>query len=626
MQMSDRPPAGKAEGGKKSGGAWGFLKNALSNVSVELNVGPSAQRAPSGNPTDPAARMEPVRQDRKETYDEMIYRTTDGRDGQAPMVRVDRERQHVARSLDSRSNGADGAATIPQGGGAPLPDTVRQRMAPRLGADLAEVRVHTGGDSAAAAQGLNAKAFTTGRDVHFAAGQFNPGTPEGDRLIAHELTHTVQAQRSGVQRKADEHEAGAGGVAVSHPDEQPEKEADEVADHVTDSLHGKAEGHAAAAGGHGAGAGEHAAAGGHGGDGKSAAGGQPAAATSAGAGEPASPSATIGAANGDRAAVQRKPISASWVGVGSKIHRRPASAAPAAGARPATTATPSGAAATAGASAAAAAAGPAGAAPAGPVEFTEKTAFAMSGEAHTLTAHYKDGALDVTMASMPRQIQDAINLQRATEQALIPTLHGPAKAEREGALAALNDLESWFNGEEAKIKAVTDPAKRATIGADLKALVTTLKTRVVSVVNTYKMKDFVAKSFGIDQLLTTLDNQVNKELRKHVGAGRVLGDGHNNTATAAEILNARTNNGVAVPYLAAGTQHQTRTTTCLNQMEVVITRLDEIEADFGVHVSAEPLYKEAQKEIAGCKQALTDARGYLAAKGFQVVAGDFKPL
>jgi hypothetical protein len=250
----------------------------------------------------------------------------------------------------------------------------------------------------------------------------------------------------------------------------------------------------------------------------------------------------------------------------------------------------------------------------------------MSGEAHTLTAHYKDGALDVTMASMPRQIQDAINLQRGTEQALIPTLHGPAKAEREGALAALNDLESWFNGEEAKIKAVTDPAKRAAIGADLKALVTTLKTRIVSVGNTYKMKDFVAKSFGIDQFLKTLDNQVNKELRKHLGEPGLLGDGHNNTAAAAEALGARTKNGVAIPYLAGGTQHETRTIDCLRKMNEVIFELDKIEAGFGVHVSAEPLYVEAKKEIAGCEQVRDNPKAYLAARGFQVVAGDFKPL
>ncbi|HWE26772.1 MAG TPA: hypothetical protein VHB97_02165 [Polyangia bacterium] len=62
------------------------------------------------------------------------------------------------------------------------------------------------------------------------------------------------------------------------------------------------------------------------------------------------------------------------------------------------------------------------------------------------------------------------------------------------------------------------------------------------------------------------------------------------------------------------------------KMQEVVAQLDEIEADFGVHVSAEPLYKDAKVEIAGCTQVLADPTGYLTAKGFKVVGGDFRPL
>lgn len=166
-------------GGKKSGGFWGFVNKVLSNVTVDVSIGGApAPRAPHGNPTDPAARMEPVRQDRKETYDEMVYRTTDGRDGQAPMVRVDRERQQVARSLDTRSNGG-GTAAIPQSGGVPLPRDIRARMEPRLGSDLSSVRVGTGGESQQAAAALGAKAFTVGNDVHFGQRAVRAGKQRG---------------------------------------------------------------------------------------------------------------------------------------------------------------------------------------------------------------------------------------------------------------------------------------------------------------------------------------------------------------------------------------------------------------------------------------------------------------
>lgn len=241
-----KPPSSKGgEGGKKSGGGvWGFFDKLLKNVSIEVNVGAPgpAPRTPSGNPTDPVARMDAVRQDRKETYDELVFRSTKGAAGQAPAVRVDRERQHVARSLDQRTKQGPGAAAIPKGGGEPLSKDVRTRMEPTLGADLSDVKVHRASDSAAAAEAMNAKAFAVGSDVHFGSGQYQPGTKEGDRLLAHELTHVVQGQRSGVQRKAetagDESAEHADGAVVSQPHEPAEKEADAVADHATEKLHG----------------------------------------------------------------------------------------------------------------------------------------------------------------------------------------------------------------------------------------------------------------------------------------------------------------------------------------------------------------------------------------------------
>ncbi|HEX4459556.1 MAG TPA: DUF4157 domain-containing protein, partial [Polyangia bacterium] len=239
--MSDRPLPTKTDPAKKSGGIWERFKAAVKNVSVEINVGDGARRATSESPTDPSARMVPVRQDRKETYDEMIFRTTEGRAGQAPMVRVDRERQQIARKLDSRSAGGAGGVTIPQAAGSPLSKELHARMEPRLGADLSRVRVATGGESQSAAAALGAKAFTIGSDVHFGSGQFSPGSKEGDQLIAHELTHVVQGQRAGVQRKAvaeaGNANANAAEADVSHPDDPAEKEADAVAEHVAGGLH-----------------------------------------------------------------------------------------------------------------------------------------------------------------------------------------------------------------------------------------------------------------------------------------------------------------------------------------------------------------------------------------------------
>ena len=100
-----KPPSGKGgEGGKKSGGGVrGFFDKILKNVSFEINVGTPgpAPRAPAGNPTDPAARMDAVRQDRKETYDELIYRSTNGAAGQAPAVRIRSTRRVLSNGNES---------------------------------------------------------------------------------------------------------------------------------------------------------------------------------------------------------------------------------------------------------------------------------------------------------------------------------------------------------------------------------------------------------------------------------------------------------------------------------------------------------------------------------------------
>lgn len=76
--------------------------------------------------------------------------------------------------------------------GQPLDPPTRQRFEAGLGTDLADVRIHTDARANQSAQSLAANAYTTGRHVVFAESQYRPGTPAGDRLLAHELAHVVQ--------------------------------------------------------------------------------------------------------------------------------------------------------------------------------------------------------------------------------------------------------------------------------------------------------------------------------------------------------------------------------------------------------------------------------------------------
>lgn len=76
--------------------------------------------------------------------------------------------------------------------GKPLDGTTRTSMEAHMGADLGGVRVHTSTRAIAAAQSVRAQAYTVGSDIYFNEGRFNPRTAEGRRLLAHELSHTVQ--------------------------------------------------------------------------------------------------------------------------------------------------------------------------------------------------------------------------------------------------------------------------------------------------------------------------------------------------------------------------------------------------------------------------------------------------
>ena len=78
------------------------------------------------------------------------------------------------------------------GGGQPLPASTRAFFEPRLGFDFSQVRVHTDQKAADSARAIQARAFTVGQEITFAAEQFAPETEEGKRLLAHELTHVVQ--------------------------------------------------------------------------------------------------------------------------------------------------------------------------------------------------------------------------------------------------------------------------------------------------------------------------------------------------------------------------------------------------------------------------------------------------
>lgn len=113
-----------------------------------------------------------------------------------------------ARALGSTSDGlaqrssGDGIYPITaeqvglvRSGGTPLSDVVLAKMEAAFGEDFSAVRVHVGPQ----ASRIGALAFTTGNDLYFAPGQYQPDTQKGQQLIGHELAHVIQQRRGRVK-------------------------------------------------------------------------------------------------------------------------------------------------------------------------------------------------------------------------------------------------------------------------------------------------------------------------------------------------------------------------------------------------------------------------------------------
>src|SRR5262245_39859005 len=147
-------------------------------------------------------------------------------DCQAKRLPVQRQ---ATEEADQSSLPSSVEEVMRSGNGEPLPKNTQEYMETALGADLGGVRIHTGPQAARASQDINAAAFTHGQNIYFGAGRYQPDTTDGKRLLAHELTHTIQ-QRNGAVATARE------GFSVSEPDDPYEQEADRVADQVMAML------------------------------------------------------------------------------------------------------------------------------------------------------------------------------------------------------------------------------------------------------------------------------------------------------------------------------------------------------------------------------------------------------
>ena len=102
--------------------------------------------------------------------------------------------------LDSQSHAITAAVRLENSlaasrDGQPLEGATRTLMERKFGRDFSDVRVHVGEEPAASARAMNARAYTSGRNIVFGEGSYSPATRSGQCLLAHELAHVLQRER-----------------------------------------------------------------------------------------------------------------------------------------------------------------------------------------------------------------------------------------------------------------------------------------------------------------------------------------------------------------------------------------------------------------------------------------------
>ena len=138
------------------------------------------------------------------------------------VARVDRRADAGADELDHESAGQATAQLLESATtGHSLPHELIERLSRDLGVDLSPLRIHTDDAAARAAATLRARAFTIGNNIYFAAGAYEPGTLDGQALVAHEAAHVAQNILG---------TTSAAPNRVSNPGDQHEREAEAFAD------------------------------------------------------------------------------------------------------------------------------------------------------------------------------------------------------------------------------------------------------------------------------------------------------------------------------------------------------------------------------------------------------------
>ncbi len=213
----------------------------IEGVQTKLTVGPAgdeyereADRVAKqvvGMPDSPARESAQRQEEEEELQMKPLQRQEEEEELQMKPLQRQEEEEELPMKTLQREIGAEGGNVGPEaeqtiqqarGSGQSLPDDVRTSMESAFGADFSGVKVHNDAESDALNESVSARAFTTGQDIFFKQGEYNPGSSSGKEVLAHELTHVVQQYGAGSPRQKWEKEDPVQMKALQRQDEEVE--------------------------------------------------------------------------------------------------------------------------------------------------------------------------------------------------------------------------------------------------------------------------------------------------------------------------------------------------------------------------------------------------------------------
>ena len=247
-------------------------------------------------------------------------------------------------------------------------------------------------------------------------------------------------------------------------------------------------------------------------------------------------------------------------------------------------------------------------------EIKVKKSFSMGGTSHKLTTIYSNRRVRTIMASNTGELISKVKgeIKEQTEKARESKNKTNQKKHRKAA-TELQGIVNLYNTKSKKIVATKDFSK---IQVGLEKLNNEVAKKAILIGNKYGLKDFLYDAFDIKTPLNAIKSQIEDQLEKHVGSesSTVIGDGHANSATAAELA-------LGWKHEQTGTNHLYKTGTAKGVILSSLEKLDDLigKGADNIGIQKEEWYVRGKEAVEDCNRATGSATAYLKSKGMYKV-------